>query len=131
MLETRSLKEHEFCALFLDGMYFQKRADLCARPDFTGAKIVLGLRQGATENATVVRQLLEDLQERGLDFSVPRLYVLDGGKALAAALRKVAGRTFCTNSTLSSAQDSQRCRASTGRTSNGYTLQDAQRLCHA
>jgi transposase-like protein len=91
-IETRSLKEQAFCALFIDGTYFQKQQLICALGlTLQGQKMVLGLRQGATENATVVRQLLEDLQERGLDFSVPRLYVLDGGKALAAALRKVAG----------------------------------------
>jgi hypothetical protein len=41
---------------------------------------VLGLREGATENAAVVSELLGDLAARGLDFGVPRLYVLDGGK---------------------------------------------------
>jgi len=91
-LETRPLREHTFCALFLDGTYFQTQELIVALGlNLQGKKMVLGLRQGATENATVVRQLLEDLQERGLDFSVPRLYVLDGGKALAAALRKLAG----------------------------------------
>ena len=92
MLETRCVKSQQFCALFLDGTYFQKQQLIVALGlNLQGQKMVLGLRQGATENATVVRQLLEDLQERGLDFAVPRLYVLDGGKALATALRKVAG----------------------------------------
>ena len=52
---------------------------------------MLGLREGATENATVVGALLEDLAARGLDFTVPRLYVLDGSKALLAAVRRHAG----------------------------------------
>ena len=55
-----------------------------------GRKTVLGLREGATENIAVVSELL-DLAGRGLDFSVPRLYVLDGGTALAAAVRRHAG----------------------------------------
>jgi transposase-like protein len=38
-----------------------------------GRKTVLGLREGATENTTVVGALLIDLLERGLDFSTPRL----------------------------------------------------------
>jgi len=59
--------------------------------DREGKKHVLGLREGATENATVVRQLLEDLAARGVDFTRPRLYVLDGAKALHAAVSKVAG----------------------------------------
>jgi len=53
-----------------------------------GTKTVLGIREGATENTAVVSSLLSELLERGLDFSTPRLYVLDGGKALAAAVRK-------------------------------------------
>ena len=44
-----------------------------------------------TENASVVSERLQDLAARGLDFSVPPLYVLDGGKALAAAVRRHAG----------------------------------------
>jgi transposase-like protein len=39
----------------------------------------------------VVGELLGDLIERGLDFTQPRLYVLDGGKALTAAVKKHAG----------------------------------------
>ena len=58
-----------------------------------GRKTILGIRQGATENATVVGELLGDLVERGLDFSQPRLYVLDGGKALTAAVKKHAGES--------------------------------------
>jgi transposase-like protein len=52
-----------------------------------GRKTILGIRQGATENATVVGELLGDLMSRGLDFTKPRLYVLDGGKALTAAVK--------------------------------------------
>ena len=39
----------------------------------------------------MVSSLLDELVERGVDFSTPRLYILDGGKALAAAVRKHAG----------------------------------------
>lgn len=57
-----------------------------------GAKRVLGVRQGATENAAVCTALLEDLQERGLDTLQPTLLVLDGSKALRAAVKRVWGR---------------------------------------
>jgi transposase-like protein len=57
-----------------------------------GTKRVLGLRQGATENATVCVALLEDLQARGLDTSQPVLLVLDGAKALHAAAKPVWGQ---------------------------------------
>ena len=54
-----------------------------------------GIREGATENTAVVSSLLSELAERGLDFSVPRLYILDGGKALHAAVRRHAGEASC------------------------------------
>jgi putative transposase len=59
--------------------------------DASGRKLVLGLRQGATENATVAGALLGELMERGLDFTTPRLYLMDGGKAIRAAIRNYAG----------------------------------------
>ncbi len=58
-----------------------------------GSKMILSIRQGATENATVVGELLGDLMSRGLDFTEPRLYVLDGGKALHAAVKKYVGES--------------------------------------
>jgi transposase-like protein len=57
-----------------------------------GTQRVLGLRQGATENATVCVALLEDLPARGLDTSRPVLLVLDGAKALHAAAKRVWGQ---------------------------------------
>src|SRR5260370_12804049 len=57
-----------------------------------GTKRVLGLRKGATANATVCVALLEDLQARGLDTSRPVLLVLDGAKALHAAAKRVWGQ---------------------------------------
>ena len=56
-----------------------------------GTKQILGLRQGATENAAVCVALLEDLQARGLQTSQPTLLVLDGSKALHAAVKRVWG----------------------------------------
>ena len=47
----------------------------------TGEKKILGLRQGASENAAVCTALLEELCERGLDTSQPILAVLDGSQA--------------------------------------------------
>jgi transposase-like protein len=50
------------------------------------------VRQGATENAAVCTALLEDLCGRGLDTSSPTLLVLDGAKALRAAVKRVWGK---------------------------------------
>jgi transposase-like protein len=90
----RGLEKMRLCALLIDATPFagqQMVAALGIGED--GRKTILGLRQGATENATVVGELLGELVERGLDFSQPRLYVLDGGKALTAAVKKHAGES--------------------------------------
>jgi transposase-like protein len=92
-LQARPLGEHAFCALMIDGTYFEDQAVIVALGlTLQGHKVVLGLHQGATENATVVKHLLEDIRNRGVDFDIPRLYVLDGGKALHAAVRKMGGK---------------------------------------
>jgi transposase-like protein len=57
-----------------------------------GTKRVLGLRQGATENAEVCTALLEELSQRGLETTKPTLLVLDGPKALHAAAKRVWGK---------------------------------------
>lgn len=92
-LNNRSLAEHAFCAVIIDGTWFASQELIVAiGVTLQGNKVVLGLRQGATENTTVIKQLLEDIGSRGVDFAVPRLYILDGGKAVAAAVCKLAGK---------------------------------------
>jgi putative transposase len=93
MMERR-LDKTRLCALLIDATAFEGQqmvAALGIAQD--GRKMILGIRQGATENATVVGELLGDLVSRGLDFTEPRLYVLDGGKALTAAVKKHAGES--------------------------------------
>ena len=91
-LMERPLGQLRLCAVLIDGTPFKDRQMIVALGiGCDGSKTVLGLREGATENATVVSALLSDLIERGLDFSTPRLYILDGGKALHAAVRRHAG----------------------------------------
>jgi transposase-like protein len=93
MMERR-LDKLRLCALLIDATPFagqQMVAALGISQD--GRKTILGIRQGATENATVVGELLGDLMNRGLDLTEPRLYVLDGGKALHAAVKKYAGES--------------------------------------
>jgi putative transposase len=91
-LMERPLGELRLCTVLIDGTPFKDRQMIAALGiGCDGRKTVLGLREGATENTTVVGALLSDLLERGFDFSTPRLYVLDGGKALHAAVRRHAG----------------------------------------
>jgi putative transposase len=93
-LMERRLDKTRLCALMVDATPFagqQMVAALGIAQD--GRKMILGIHQGATENATVVGELLGDLMNRGLDFTAARLYVLDGGKALTAAVKKYAGES--------------------------------------
>lgn len=93
MMESR-LDKLRLCALLIDATPFEGQQMVAALGiGQDGRKTILGIRQGATENATVVGELLGDLVSRGLDFSAPRLYVLDGGKALTAAVKKYAGES--------------------------------------
>jgi putative transposase len=93
-LMERRLDKLRLCALLIDATPFEGQQMVVALGiGQDGRKTILGIRQGATENATVVGELLGDLLNRGLDFSTPRLYVLDGGKALHAAVKKYAGES--------------------------------------
>jgi len=93
MMERR-LDKLRLCALLIDATPFAGQQMVVALGiSQDGRKTILGIRQGATENATVVGELLGDLMNRGLDFAAMRLYVLDGGKALHAAVRKYAGES--------------------------------------
>jgi putative transposase len=95
--QVKALAERRFDGLHLpvimiDGVeYAGETMIVAAGITADGTKRVLGLRQGATENATVCVALLEDLQARGLDTSRPVLLVLDGAKALHAAAKRVWG----------------------------------------
>jgi len=91
-LMERSLAGTAIAVMLIDGTIFKgQNLVVAVGIDPSGRKLVLGLRQGATENATVVGALLGDLIERGIDFTVPRLYIVDGSKAIRRAIRNYAG----------------------------------------
>jgi transposase-like protein len=91
-LLARSLKDLPLVAMIVDGTIFKKQDLVVALGvDAFGNKHVLGIEQGATENSEVVSGLFGDLQKRGLDFSQPRLYVIDGNAALRRTVEKFAG----------------------------------------
>ncbi len=88
----RRLDGWKLVALLIDGIQFGGQTLIIALGvEENGAKHVLGLWQGATENATVCKALLEDLVARGLDPERRYLIVIDGSKALRAAVEKVFG----------------------------------------
>jgi transposase-like protein len=79
-------------AVMIDGVRFAEHVILAAIGiDQSGRKHVLGLREGATENAASCKALLADLIERGLSTARTLLFVLDGAKALHRAVTDVFG----------------------------------------
>ena len=91
-LMKRSLANLSLIAILIDGTIFKGQHLIVAIGlDRFGSKVVLGLRQGATENATVVEGLLGELAERGINFQVPRLYLVDGSKAIRRGILTYAG----------------------------------------
>ncbi len=75
-------------AVFIDGIHVGDSVGIAAvGVDDAGKKQVLGLSEGATESASSVGTLLESMIERGVDPSLGILFVLDGSKALAKAVK--------------------------------------------
>jgi putative transposase len=91
-LMGRQLGDMRLAVMMLDGLEIAGRVHVVALGISTeGQKIPLGLWEGSTENATLARQLLADLVDRGLDPTQAILFVLDGGKALRKAVKDVFG----------------------------------------
>lgn len=87
------LADLDIRVLVIDGIVFHDHTVIIVLGiDSDGKKHVLGLREGTTENSGVAKALFRDLVERGLDPERARLFVVDGAKALHAAIRKVFGR---------------------------------------
>lgn len=88
----RDLGALDLGVLMIDGIHIEDHVLLVALGiDADGKKHVLGVREGATENAAACTALLADLRDRGLRADRPTLVVLDGAKALARAVRNVFG----------------------------------------
>ncbi|MGH8631291.1 MAG: IS256 family transposase, partial [Burkholderiales bacterium] len=114
-LAERRFDDVDLIIIYLDGLVFGEHHVLAAiGVDSTGHKHVLGLREGASENAVVARELLEDLVARGVKPERRRLFVIDGAKALRSAIDAVFG----------AANPVQRCRRHKERNVLGYLPQD-------
>lgn len=103
--------------IYLDGVRVGTYQVLVALGvDTKGQKHVLGLQEGTTENTEVVKALLSDLVERGVSPAHPKLFVIDGAKALRKGIRDVFG----------SKHPVQRCRVHKERNVLGYLPEDEQ-----
>jgi len=89
-LLAQDLTGLDLVALMVDGI---RVADHCCVValgiTIDGTKVPLALAEGATENATVVGDLLAGLRDRGLEVTRPLLVVVDGAKALRRAVLDV------------------------------------------
>ena len=89
-LMTAELSGLDIVAVMVDGVHFAGHCCVVALGiGIDGTKHPLGVVEGDTENATVVKDLLADLRDRGLDVTRPMLVVIDGAKALASAVHAV------------------------------------------
>jgi transposase-like protein len=89
---SRSLVDLDLVALLIDGLHVGEHCLVAALGiDATGQKHVLGLWDGATENAALCQSLLANLQSRGLRTDRSLLVLLDGSKALHKAVRQMFG----------------------------------------
>jgi transposase-like protein len=89
-LMAQDLTGLDLVALMVDGVHFAGHCRVVALGiDIEGTKHPLAVAEEDTENATLVKELLVGLRERGLDVSRPILCVLDGGKVLQAAVLAV------------------------------------------
>ena len=88
------LSDLDLLVIQIDGIHMDEDLILVAAigVDAKGDKHPLGLAEGATENAATVQSLIDNLIERGLDPAVPRLFIIDGAKALSKAIRRTFGR---------------------------------------
>jgi transposase-like protein len=89
---ARPLDQARWPIVMLDGVHLGEHLLVVALGvTDDGVKVPLGVVEGSTENATVCTRLVTDLADRGLDADHGVLFVIDGGKALAKAIRATFG----------------------------------------
>lgn len=92
-LMSRRLEDLDVLAVWIDGIVVNGHHILAAIGlDAQGEKHLLALARGSSENAGVAKDLLGDLIARGLRPERARLFVIDGAKALRAAIEELFGQ---------------------------------------
>ncbi len=87
--EKRRLDEYQFVALFIDGKYLaREQVVIVLGITIEGEKMPLGFLQTHTENSGPIKDLLNKLIERGLDFRQGLLCVIDGSKGIGKAVQE-------------------------------------------
>jgi putative transposase len=89
----RDLSNLSLGVVMIDGIAFGTRSMVLVALgiDERGVKHVLGIREGGSESADLCGALLDDLIRRGVSPLQSRLFVVDGSKALATAIKNRFG----------------------------------------
>jgi putative transposase len=88
----RRLDAHDIVALIIDGKRFVEDEMIIALGvTLEGRKVLLGFTQAAAENASVCKEFLTSLLERGLRIEEGLLCVMDGSKGIRKAVEEVFG----------------------------------------
>jgi putative transposase len=92
-LNNADLSNYRFVAILIDGSGVGETTQVMAvGVTDDSQKIPLGIREGDTENASVVKDLLTSIIARNFTLAASRLLaVLDGGKALRSAVKAIWG----------------------------------------
>lgn len=92
LINSRDLSSYKFVAIFIDGLEFHGICLVVAMGVMqSGQKLILGLREGSTENERICLDLLHSIIERGFKVERRILAVMDGGKGLHSAVKKIWG----------------------------------------
>lgn len=90
--EQRDLSPHKLIAVFIDGKYLQRQQMMIALGITEGGeKVVLGLVQTTTENATAIGAFFGQLKQRGLQYEEGLLFIVDGAKGIKKAIEEHFG----------------------------------------
>jgi putative transposase len=91
-LQERRWDNLEILVIYIDGQRFGAHHIISAvGVDGEGNKHIMGIETGATENAAAVKRVLTHLRDQGLPTDRKYLFVIDGAKALRAALEELFG----------------------------------------
>ncbi len=86
------LGDRHFLIIMIDGIHLDDHlVSIALGIDYEGKKQVLGLSEGDAESGQVVRSLLRDLFDRGLDQERARLFVIDAAKASTSTVQTIFG----------------------------------------
>src|SRR2546428_13017818 len=88
----RRLEHQDVLVVYIDGLHCGERCVIGAvGVDTEGGKWVLGIHEGATENAAACKDRLENLGERGWAPQRPRWFVINGAKAFPSPTNRGVG----------------------------------------